>query len=106
MKLCVHFSSKRTLRKHALNSVLDYSFRVSVKHLTKCSALLTTNVVCVVPVNLLIKLLTCNFDLLSVYYDYEIACINVRCVDSFVLSSKDVSYFCSKTTKCLSDTGA
>ena len=86
-KLCIHLSSKRSFWKHAFHCKFNNLLRFLSHHLTKSSFFHSTNIVGVVIINLLLKLLACNFDLISVYNDYIISCVNVRCKLRFVLSS-------------------
>ena len=98
MKFLDHVSSHRSFREHSFNSQLDYFLRFLCHHLSKCSLSHSTYIIGVIVVNLLLKFLSCNFYFLCVYNDYIIACINVRCILRFVLSSEHFSDLGSKTS--------
>ena len=69
VKLCIHLSSQRSLRKHALYSELDNLLRLLVHHLTQSGLFHTAYVIRVMIVNLLIQLLAGYFDLVCIYND-------------------------------------
>ena len=93
VKLCIHLSSQRSLRKHALYSELDNLLRLLVHHLTQGGLFHTAYVIRVMIVNLLIQLLAGYFDLVCIYNDYIISGVDVRSKDCFVLTSQNFSYF-------------
>lgn len=72
---------------HSLNSKLDDLFRLLVHHLSQSCGLESAYIIGMSVVDLLIQLLACHFNLVSVYNDYKIACIDMRSENRLILSS-------------------
>src|SRR5699024_9196263 len=102
VKFLDHVSSHRSFREHSFNSKLDNLLRFLCHHLSECCLSHSSNIIGVIVVDLLLKLLTCYFYFLCVYNDHIIACVDVRCVLRFVLSSEHFCNFRSKTSECTS----
>ena len=101
MQLGVKLVAERPLGEHTADSVLDNPLRMRLEHLAECELLVVSDILGVVPVHLLVQLLTCNLDLLCIYYDHIITRVKIGGVDRLILSSKDIRYLCGETSQSL-----
>src|SRR6266705_1488625 len=91
-KLAEHGPGKFILGEHTFDGFLDKIFRLLFKQLARGDLFQPADISRVTVINFVGQLAAGKGDLLSVYYDDEIAGINTGCVESLVFPAQHTCY--------------
>ena len=79
LKSCDSLSSDAVVREHTVYGIPHSFLRILCHKLVVVDLLETAYPACVVVTNLLVELVSCENSVSGVYYDNEIAAVNIRC---------------------------
>ena len=99
---CKSASADCCIGKHPLYSKIHSSVRTSFHHSLGGYCLKVANPACMMIINLLIKLISCKYCLITVKNDYMISAINMGSIGCLFLTAKNACSSCSNSAHALS----